>query len=112
MADLPKDDATDAARNPFGLEYTEDFTGLFWAYNLPLQLFRESSDGSADAVNYMARKEACCDIEIPAAQVPAVCRNAARLLRNLADLFDAAADGRVTSIYYPDETLADAMQKS
>ena len=99
--------------NPLGLEYTDEYGREYWAWNCPLQMWATYKDEEDEKtpvtgwriLNYMPRKEACCsmDEEITPEEMPAYCRNAAKVLRNLADRFDMVADGKVTNIYYPDE---------
>ena len=59
----------------------------------------------------MPRKErvATLDVWVTRKELPDFCRNTARILRNLADLFDALRDGKIDKIYYPDEMVEDAI---
>lgn len=94
---------------------TEEWNGLYWSYNCPLQMWGNARDGWR-VLNYMPRKERCEYLEetLTAEEMPQFCRNAAVVLRNLADLFEAVADGTIDSIYYPDESveMAIASKKS
>lgn len=89
---------------------TAERGGLYWAYNCPLQMHGNAKNGWR-CVNYMPRKETCCDLEyrVTAAEMPQFCRNAAAILRNLAALFDAMADGKIDRIYCPDKDVAKAI---
>ncbi len=100
---------------------TENFSEEFWAYNLPLQIFKnESDDPSEDEelklysiVNYMPRKDSVCDIEevMTKEEVQTVCKNSAEILRNLAGLFDAFAEGKLEHVYYPDKPVSEAIEE-
>jgi hypothetical protein len=86
----------------------------YWLFNLPLQI-RRLDDGTWHVpVNYMPRKECCSSLgeHVSDEDRPQFCRNAAAILRNLADLFDAAADGKVDYIYDPDMPVADAIAEA
>lgn len=91
---------------------TDAWDGLYWSYNCPLQMWGNAEDGWR-VVNYMPRKGSCIDMEtrVTAEEKPRFCRNAAARLRNLANLFDAMADGKIETIYYPDETVEEAIAK-
>jgi hypothetical protein len=52
------------------------------------------------------------DDHVSDADRPQFCRNAAAILRNLADLFDAAAEGKVDYIYYPDKPVSEAIAET
>ena len=88
--------------NPLGLESDPH---RFMSMNLPVQASREGY-GKTTFVFYMPRKEACFSSEEGDESTPendnAVARDAARLLRNLAALFDAFAAGKIDHVYYPD----------
>lgn len=49
--------------------------------------------------------------ELLAAELPQFCKNTAVVLRNLAALFEALGEGKIKTIYYPDETVEEAMKK-
>lgn len=94
------------------MEEMADWRKDFWVYNLALQMW-PNQGGGARILNYMPRRERCVELETPviAADLPAFCRNNAKVLRNLADLFDAMAEGKIDTIYYPDETVEAAIAK-
>lgn len=83
----------------------------FWLMNCPLQMWGDGGT-SWRVINYMPRKETCCEFDerISADEMPAVCRNSAAVLRNLAALFDAMAEGKIDTIYYPGQTVEEAIQ--
>ncbi len=101
--------------NPLGLEFTEELDSLYWAYNCPLQMWARHEDSGDEnspvigwrVLNYMPRKETCRDLgeNLVPNEMPTYCKNAATVLRNLASLFDAMADGKIEGIYYPDEVI-------
>ena len=87
----------------------------YWTYNCPLQIDIDDDTGDIiHVVNYMAWRDRCVDLEekIKAANVPAYCRNAAKVLRNLASLYELAAEGKIKTICYPSESLGDALRDS
>jgi hypothetical protein len=90
-----------------------DWAEIYWACNLPLQIWR-SDDGTWSVVNYMPRKEHCVSLDehVSDADRPQFCRNTAAILRNLAALFDAAAAGQLDHIYYPDKPVAEAIAEA
>jgi hypothetical protein len=87
-------------------EDQERFDKLFWSYNCPLQMW-PTEDGTWRVLNYMPRKEriATFDDRVTKEELPSFCKNTARILRNLAGLFDALAVGKIDLIYYPDKDL-------
>ena len=90
-----------------------DWDKIYWSCNLPLQIWKRD-DGAWSIVNYMPRKECCVSLDehISDADRPQFCRNTAAILRNLAALFDAAADGQLDHIYYPDKPVAVAIAET
>jgi hypothetical protein len=90
-----------------------DWDELYWASNLPLQIWK-SDDGTWSIVNYMPRKECCASLDehVSDADRPQFCRNTAAILRNLADLFDAVADGQLDHIYYPNKPVSEAIAET
>ena len=90
----------------------ENFGKLFWSYNCPLQM-QHSDDNTWSVINYMPRKEriAALGKKVTKEELPSFCRNTAYILRNLAKLFDALADGKIDTIYYPDEKVKDAISE-
>jgi hypothetical protein len=90
-----------------------DWNEIYWASNLPLQIWK-SDDGTWSIVNYMPRKERCASLDehVSDADRPQFCRNTAAVLRNLAALFDAAADGQLDHIYYPDKPVSEAIAET
>ncbi len=91
---------------------TEVWDSLFWSYNLPLQMFGKE-DGTWNCLNYMPRKGRCQDLgqSITKEELPQFCKNTASRLRNLADLFEALGDDKIKHIYYPDETVEEAIKQ-
>jgi hypothetical protein len=89
---------------------------LFWAYNLPLQVWPTREDGEDDGesrpvtgsrlLNYMARKERCCEIELSECLGDQTreefFESAALVLENLARLMREAGKNPALRIYYPD----------
>lgn len=90
---------------------TEEWNGLFWAYNLPLQMWGNDEDGWR-VLNYMPRKERCQYLEssVTKEELPQFCKNTAMILRNLADLFETLGRGEIKLVYYPDELPAEAIK--
>ncbi len=88
-----------------------DWCEGYWLFNLPLQIWRQDDGTWHIPANYMARKERCASLDehVSDADRPQFCRNTAAILRNLAALFDAAADGQLDHIYYPDKPVAEAI---
>ena len=87
--------------NPHGL--TSQFENM--DMNLPVQAFRE--DGVVSFVVYVPRKQRFYEDneERTPQEASAVAHDAAKLLRNLALLMDAFAEGLIDSVYYPDEIV-------
>lgn len=93
------------------VEPTEEWNQLYWAFNMPLQMWADHDNWRV--LNYMPRKQ-CCEFleeEVTKEELPQYCRNAAARLRNLAELFEALGDGKIHTIYYPNETVVEAMVK-
>ena len=98
-------------KNKLDLEFDKD--EIYWAYNLPLQMWpiREDPENEKSEIieynilNYMPRKSSCAmmENEIDLEHIPRYCRNTAKLLRNLANLFEALAEKKIDTIYYPDK---------
>ena len=91
-------------------ENMEKWGKLFWEFNCPLQMWHHDDD-TWSIVNYMPRKERIVTLgmHVTKEELPDFCKNTAYILRNLADLFDALADGKIDTIYYPDEKVEDAI---
>lgn len=104
-----------------GIQPTEDWEDIYWGMNLPLQMWPTGGDemGNANApkewrvLNYMPRKESCKGLEstVTEAELPQFCKNTAIILRNLANLFEALGERKIDTIYYPDQTVEEAMKK-
>jgi hypothetical protein len=88
----------------------ESFSPLYWSYNLPLQMW-PSDEGGWRVLNYRPRTErvVTLDQKVTIDQLPSFCDNAAKYLRNMADLFEALRDGKIDTIYYHDETVEAAI---
>lgn len=92
------------------LELEPDVMGdLYWEYNLPMQAMVDDRGIFRIGTNYMARKNRCAELDeaIAKENMGPVCRNAARVFRNLAKLFDAMAEGKLNHIYYPGANVED-----
>lgn len=91
---------------------TEQWNGLYWAYNLPLQMWH--SEEGWRVLNYMPRKERCQNLEelVTKEELPQFCQNTATILRNLADLFELLGKGEINHVYYPDESPEEAIQSA
>jgi hypothetical protein len=100
---------------------TENFSEEFWAYNLPLQIYEAESDDELEdeesklygILNYMPRNDTVCYIEevMTKEEMQNLCKNSAEILRNLAGLFDAFAEGKIGHIYYPDRPVSEAIEE-
>ena len=90
----------------------EKFDAVFWSYNCPVQMFSRD-DSTWGVTNYMPRKRRIAELgeKVTKEELPSFCENTARILRNLAELFDALADGKIDTIYYPDENIGDAISE-
>lgn len=88
----------------------ETFDATYWRYNCPLQM-SPNIDGTWDVLNYMPRKSRVTnmDEQVTKEELPSFCENTARILRNLANLFDTLGAGKIDLIYYPDENVQDAI---
>ncbi len=86
----------------------------YWIFNLPLQIWRLDDGTWHVPVNYMPLKECCSPLDnhVSDADRPQFCRNASAILRNLAGLFDAAADGQLDHICYPDQPVDEAIAET
>jgi len=75
----------------------EKFDEVFWSYNCPLQMWKGSDDGTWSVINYMPRKMRIADLSerVTKEELPSFCENTARILRNLAELFDALGEGKI-----------------
>lgn len=99
--------------NPLNLEFTKIHDDIYWAYNVPLQMWskhknpddKKSKIEGWRVLNYMPRRQKCkfMDKTITPEEMPKYCKNAAKLLRNLADRFDKMAKNEIDNIYYHDE---------
>jgi len=91
-----------------------DWCEGYWLFNLPLQIWRQDDGTWHIPANYMARKERCASLDehVSDADRPQFCRNTAAILRNLADLFDAVADGQLDHIYYPNKPVSEAIAET
>lgn len=94
-------------------EKHETFDGIYWSYNCPLQMQHSDDNDTWSVLNYMPRKEQVVYIDerVTKEELPVFCKNAARILRNLAELFDALGEGKIDTIYYPDEKVQDAISE-
>ena len=92
----------------------EDWGEGYWMFNLPLQIWRLDDGTWSIPANYIARRERCvhADQGLSDADRPQFCRNSAAILRNLADLFDAAADGQIDCIHCPNKPVSQAIAET
>lgn len=92
------------------LENQGKFDKGFWAFNCPVQMF-PLDNGTWRILNYMPRKERIVELgkTVTKEELPGFCKNTAHILRNLANLFDALGDGKIDTIYYPDEKVEEAI---
>ena len=85
------------------LELTSDHGCEFWLYNIPVQIYMPTENGPKARVVMYKPKENKCEVEyIPIGDIPAMCRNSSKLMRNLADLMDSMANGNIKTVCYPD----------
>ena len=86
----------------------------FWAYNLPLQFYRdEETNKLTSIVNYMPRKGTCCELsakdlfenvgDFSEQDVRDVCDTSIAILKNLIRKIKAFRDGKEDIVYYPNE---------
>jgi hypothetical protein len=95
------------------LKPTEHFDKLYWSYNLPLQMSHQDN-GDWRILNYMPRKQSCASLDdepITSEELKLVCTNTANILRNLANLFEALGRNEIDHIYYPDQSLKEAIKE-
>lgn len=100
---------------------TENFSEEYWNWNLPLQICADESDNQSEdeesklyrILNYIPRKDTVRYIEevMTKEEMQTVCKNSAEILRNLAGLFDAFAEGKIGHIYYPDKPVSKAIEQ-
>ncbi len=86
----------------------ENWSELYWTYNLPLQVF-STDDGCLKVLNYMPRKESLINLDstVCPSDRKNFCDNTALILRNMANRFEMLGRGEVDSVYYPDEGMDD-----
>ena len=98
--------------NMEGIIPTEEWNNIYWDFNLPLQMW-PLPNGNWRVVNYMPRHQRCEEMEqeVTEAELPQFCKNAATVLRNLANLFDTLAEKKINVIYYPDQDVDDAIKE-
>lgn len=79
----------------------------YWVYNLPLQVWFDEESDDARIVNYMPRKERCCEIQLSEVignqSKEEFFSQAAFYFDNLARLMREAAAGSKVDIYYHDQ---------
>jgi hypothetical protein len=92
-------------------------TSLYWAFNLPLQVWPMHADPNdenspvvgARILNYMPRRERCETMDLSELLVEQtrqeVFERAALVLENLARLMREAGADPTKQVYYPDEGL-------
>lgn len=97
-------------------EKAKKLGNIYWAFNLPVQAFREfNSDGtlkSGNIINYMPRKNECCEIsfedlfekelnEITEQDISDMCDVTIAVLENLTKLWKKFRDKNIDYVYYP-----------
>ena len=102
----------------------EEKNGLYWAYNLPLQVWPRHENPEEDAspiigarlLNYMPRKECVTETDldelIGEQSREEFFESAAKRFENMARLFRKAANDPAMTIYYHDEGMEDAPQNT
>lgn len=99
-----------------GIQPTEEWQDIYWGMNMPLQMWGSTNETTGEreyaVLNYMPRKERCQTLEsrVTQEELPQFCKNAAVVLRNLASLFEALGEGKIRTIYYPDQTVEEAVK--
>lgn len=90
---------------------TKEWEGIFWGFNLPLQMWPVNST-TWRVLNYMPRRERCQNLEalVTKEELPQFCKNTAIVLRNLAELFELLGKGEIDTIYYPDKLPEEAKE--
>ena len=85
--------------------------GLYFAYNLPLQLWREQCGGT-QVCNFMPRKEYSrhIDTRVKPEHIAEFCEETAKHLENLANLMRMYGRGEIDSISYHNETPEEALE--
>ena len=84
----------------------------FWAFNLPLQFFRdEKTKKLTGIINYMPRKGTCCELSaedlfenagsFSEQDVRDVCDTSIAILKNLIRQIERFRDGKEDMVYYP-----------
>jgi len=91
-----------------------DKNQIYWAYNLPLQVWPDEDGKNARILNYMPRKESVINVSLSEV-IGSQSRNeffedAALRLENLARLMRACKDDSKAVVYYPDEGMSKATE--
>ena len=88
-----------------------DKNRIYWAYNIPLQVWPGEDGKDARILNYMPRHERCETLDlrnvIGDQTHKEFFQTAAQYLENLAKRFRKLANGEVDIVYYPDEGMDD-----
>ena len=116
-----KPETSSEAASPVDVLVMPGKNKLYWAYNLPLQVWpkhKDPGDSSSSVVghrlvNYMARKECCCELELDEDTLGGQTREeffntAADILENLAGQMRKCAAAETDFIYYPDDGMVEA----
>lgn len=91
-----------------------DKNQIYWAYNLPLQVWPDEDGRDARILNYMPRKE--CVIDVSLSEVigsqsrDEFFENAALRLENLARLMRACKNDSKSVVYYHDAGMDEATE--
>lgn len=91
-----------------------DKNQIYWAYNLPLQVWPDDDGKDARILNYMPRKEGVINVRlsevIGSQSRDEFFENAALRLENLARLMRACKDDSKSVVYYPDAGMDEATE--
>lgn len=87
-------------------------SNFYFAYNLPLQLWRESK--GIQVLNYMPRKETCKYLSdrVPQELSEKFCERTAEIFENFAKLIRAFGKGQINHVYYPDSNLEEQIKEN
>ena len=105
-------DNPDPKEQAIAVRSAQNVGDSFWAYNLPLQFFRDEETGKLTRiVNYMPRKETCCELSandlfecnsnFTEQDVKDVCDTSIAILKNLIRQIERFRDGKEDIVYYP-----------
>ena len=86
------------------MKKTETFSETFWAFNYPVQLWKDEETGKVSFVGYMPRKESCfhSDDFIPEEELNDFIDNSIEKLEKGIELFKKFKAGEIDLVYYWD----------